>query len=79
MKTNSTALQDEQNDKELVRQADEALKYAMQKENEARQALAQAIETTKTIRRKRDAAWQNAEARAVARRKAGLIEVVAGY
>ena len=78
MKTN-TAMQDEQNDNAKLRKCAEALEYAKQKESEARKALADAVATTAIMRRKYDEQWQSNENRAVARRKAGLIEVVSGY
>ena len=78
MKTNS-AMQDEQNDNAKLALAAKELEYARSKETEARKALASAIETAKIVRQKYDELFAKNEARAVARRKAGLIEVNPGY
>lgn len=63
----------------MLRKAEKALKYARQKESEARAALRSAMETTKTLKEKYESQFFECEDRAVARRKSGSIEINAGY
>ena len=75
----NTAIQAESQDTEMLRNAEKALEYARQKESEARAALRDATATTKTLKEKYERQFAECEQRAIARRKAGLIEVGAGY
>ena len=73
------AIQAESQDTKMLRNAEKALDHARQKENEARAALRDATATTKILKEKYLRKFAECEQRAVARRKAGLIEVTAGY
>lgn len=64
----------EERDNAQLRKAHEALQYARGKENEARKALAYAVSTTATMKIRFEEAFAATEARAAARRRAGLIE-----
>lgn len=76
---NTTAIQAEKQDTEMLRKAEKALDYARQKESESRAALQSAMETTKMLKEKKERLFFECEKRAVARRKSGLIEINAGY
>ena len=78
MKTNN-AMQNEQEDNNRLRKADEFVAYCQQAETDAIKALAEARKQLTLAREKKSALFQECEKRAVARRKSGEIEMVAGY
>lgn len=74
-----TALEAEAEDNTRLRKAVEFIAHCMEAENQCRKALADAVERTKLARSKHEIAFNKCEARAVQRRKAGLIETNPGY
>jgi hypothetical protein len=68
-----TAPQSEQEDALRLRKADEFLTYCREAENTARRELARATEQTKRAKDKYETLFAECEARACARRSAGLI------
>ena len=75
----NTALRDEENDKARLRKAQEFVEYCKQKQADAIRARIEADESLKLAIEKREQIFSECEKRAVARRKAGLIEVNPGY
>jgi len=75
----TAAIAQEQEDKLRLRKSGEFLRYCGEVENRARGALVDAEQTRKAAKDKHEALFALCENRAVARRKAGLIEFVAGY
>ncbi len=72
-----TAQDQEQADSDAVRKAAEVLKHCRSAERDARRALADAIKQTAYANDRHRKLFFEAEARAVQRRKAGLIEMTA--
>lgn len=77
MKTTTT--KSEQDDNFRLKNAADFLKRSRELENEARAALASAIEQAKRAKEKHEELFAACEARAVARRKSGTIIVNPGY
>lgn len=75
----NTAIASEQEDNYRLRKADEFLTYCREAENDARRELNEALEKTKRAKEKYETLFTECEQRAVARRKAGLIEMRSGY
>lgn len=69
----------EQEDQDRVRKANEFLTYCREAEDQARNSLYQATTRTKRAKEKFEQIFAECEARMVARRKAGLVTVTAGY
>lgn len=69
----------EQADNALLQNAKQAIEHYARAEGDARAALKRAEESTRAAREKYARIFQEVEARAVARRKAGQIETKTGY
>ena len=69
-----TAIQSEQEDNIRLRKAEEFVAHCREMEKAARLALIDAERQTKRARERREELFAECEARACARRKAGLIE-----
>jgi hypothetical protein len=69
----------EDEDNIRLRKASEFIAHCRESENQARRELNAATERTKYAREKHATLFAECEARAVARRKAGLIAVNPGY
>ena len=65
----------EAEDDARLRQVKESLAHCRDAENEARRALARAVESTVIVKQKYEALFEEMQRRAVARRKARLIPV----
>lgn len=74
-----TAYQAEAEDNARLARAREELAKYRNAENEARKALALAVESTRKAKEKHDALFEECQKRAVDRRKAGLIVNNPGY
>lgn len=79
MSPTQSAQQAEQQDNDRLRKARESVEYAKNKANEARRALADAVESEKRAKEKFNALFEECEKRAGERRKAGLIENSRNY
>ena len=69
----AAALAEEQEDNRRLEKMREALASYREAENEARRALARAMEATKTVKEKHDTLFAENEKRAIERRKSGRI------
>lgn len=69
----------EQEDNFRLRKAEDFLAHCRAEEAQARRGLAEAIERTKRAKEKHETLFTECEARAVARRKAGIVAVSTGY
>lgn len=74
-----TALQSEQEDNFRLHNRQAHLDFCRNAENEARIALARAVEATRRAKEKHEAMFEECQNRAVARRKSGQIIVNPGY
>lgn len=74
-----SAQQAEHDDNLRLRRSEQALAAYREQESAARRALNDAMASTKRAKEKHEALFAECEKRACERRKAGLIEVTAGY
>jgi len=75
----NTAIKSEEEDNLRLRRANEFIRASQEAETQARIALTRAVEQTKLARAKYNELFAACEARACARRQAGLIAVNPGY